>query len=180
MLKLQIGQILTMWKFELSGLSACFQVTCMPNIVHFAQTMTDNMPGSKSISVSDSKSFISIAQELWSGSTLFALYWWIWNVTQDRSTHLPVWLAVFHTTCTVPPWMPVLSLVPCQPRNCRPSSVCLYTPGICNSTKKSSGTMWKVKKVSVSLDFKRLHVIQLVFSKKWILVVKQYGSKIRP
>jgi len=40
MLKLQIGQILTMSKSDLSGVWAYCQATCMPNLVHFAYTLT--------------------------------------------------------------------------------------------------------------------------------------------
>ena len=44
MLNLQIGQILTMSKSDLSGVLACFYGTFMPNNLGFAQTMTEKIP----------------------------------------------------------------------------------------------------------------------------------------
>jgi len=47
MLNLQIGQILTLLKTDLSGVWACFQAKYMPNSVRFAQSITENMPEMK-------------------------------------------------------------------------------------------------------------------------------------
>ena len=44
MLKLQIGQILTLSKSDLSGLLACLQATYMSNIVRFTYTIAEKMP----------------------------------------------------------------------------------------------------------------------------------------
>ena len=44
MLKLQIGQILTLSKSYLSGVRACFQATYMQTLVHFTHIMTEKMP----------------------------------------------------------------------------------------------------------------------------------------
>ena len=62
MLKFHIGRILTLSKPDPSRDYTCFQAlhVYMPNLVRFAQTMTEQYLRSKSIS--DSKSFISTAQ----------------------------------------------------------------------------------------------------------------------